>query len=132
VETIVATSPDGRSWTIDAFKEPFALGGEQGMSWGYVIGSVIVLGLAIWLAFVSWYFAAGLAILLIIWLSERVSNHMRPRFRARTEGPPAEEMTWKATSFGRRELEQRIAHEIAHGNANLEPPGLTLLSHQGH
>jgi hypothetical protein len=84
------------------------------------------------LAWVSWYFAVGLIVLLVIWLSERVSNHLRPRFRARTEGPPPEELTWKATSFARRELEQRIAREIANGNANLQPPGLTLLSHQSH
>jgi len=132
METMTATSPDGRSWKIDTLKEPFRIGGERGFSWSYVITTAIVVGMAVVLAWVSWYFAVGLAILLVIWLSERISNHLRPRFRARTEGPPPEELTWKATSFARGKLEQRIAREIANGNANLQPPGLQLLSHQSH
>jgi hypothetical protein len=129
VETLTATSPDGRSWKIDTVKEPFSF---EGFSWGVVVATVLVLGLAIFLAFVSWYFAVGLAILLIIWLGERISNHLRPRFRARTEGPPPEELSWKATGFARRQLEERVARVIAGGNVEVEPPGLRLLSHQGH
>jgi hypothetical protein len=132
METITATSPDGRIWKIDAIKEPFTFGGERGFSWSYVVATVLVLGIAVFLALVSWYLAIGLAVLLVIWLSERISNHVRPRFRARTEGPPPEELTWKATSFARRELEQRIARVVAGGNVDLEPRGLKLLSHQGH
>jgi hypothetical protein len=132
METMTATSPDGRSWTIDTIKEPFRIGGERGFSWSYVVTTAIVVGMAVVLAWVSWYFAVGLAIILVIWLSERIANHLRPRFRARTEGPPPEEMNWKATTFARGKLEQRIVREIAGGNANLQPPGLTLLSHQGH
>jgi hypothetical protein len=126
VETITATSPDGRSWKIDAIKEPFTFPRS------YVAATVVVVGIAVFLAFVSWYFAVGLAVILVIWLSERISNHLRPRFRARTEGPPPEELTWKATTFARRELEQRIARTVAAGNVVLEPRGLKLLSHQGH
>ena len=129
MNTLAATSPDGRNWKIDAFKEPFSF---EGFSWPVVIGTVVVLGLTVFLALVSWYVAIGLAILLLIWLCERISNHVCPRFRARTEGPPPEELTWKATSFARRKLEQRIALVVAGGNVELEPPGLKLLSHQGH
>jgi hypothetical protein len=132
VDTITATSPDGRSWKIDAFKQPFSFGGDDGFSWGYVVATALVLGIMVVLALVSWYVAIGLAILLLIWLSERISNHVRPRLRARTEGPPPEELTWKATGFARRKLEQRIARMIAGGNVDLEQPGLRLLSHQGH
>src|SRR5262245_45663639 len=126
METITATSPDGRSWKIDALKEPFSFPRSS------VVATVLVVGMALLLAFVSWYFAIGLAVILVIWLSERISNHVRPRFRARTEGPPPEELTWKATSFSRRELEQRVAQTVAAGNVNLEPRGLRLLSHQSH
>jgi len=132
METMTATSPDGRSWKIDTIKEPFRIGGERGFSWSYVITTGIVVAMGVVLAWVSWYFAVGLGIILLIWLSERISNHMRPRFRARTEGPPPEEMNWKATTLARGKLEERIVREIASGNANLQPPGLTLLSHQGH
>jgi hypothetical protein len=126
METITATSPDGRTWKIDSLKEPFSFPRSS------VVAPVLVVGMALLLAFVSWYFAIGLAVILVIWLSERISNHIRPRFRARTEGPPPEELTWKATSFSRRELEQRIAQTVAGGNVILEPRGLKLLSHQSH
>lgn len=129
---MTATSPDGRSWKIDAFKEPFSFGGDGGFAWGYVVATVVVLGIMVFLALVSWYVAVGLAVLLLVWLSERISNHLRPRLRARTEGPPPEELTWKATGFSRGTLEQRIARMIAGGNVELEPRGLKLLSHQGH
>lgn len=126
METMTAKSPDGRSWKIDSIKEPFSFPRS------HVVATVVVLGMAVVLAWVSWYFAVGLAVILVIWLCERISNHLRPRFRARTEGPPAEELNWKATSFAGRELEERIAREIAAGLVNLQPRGLSLLSHQGH
>jgi len=129
VETLTTTSPDGRSWTIDAFKEPYSF---EGLSFGYVIGTLLVLGLMIFLALVSWYVAIGLAVLLVIWLCERISNHARPRLRARTEGPPPEELAWKTTSLAHRKVEERVARAIAAGNVDLEPPGLRLLSHQSH
>ena len=126
METITATSPDGRTWKIDALKEPFSFPRSS------VVATVLVVGMALLLAFVSWYFAIGLAVILVIWLCERISNHVRPRFRARTEGPPPEELTWKATSFSRRELEQRVVRTVAAGNVDLQPRGLKLLSHQSH
>lgn len=124
-----ATSPDGRNWEIEAIREPFSSGG--GLSWGNVVVTVLLLGLMIGLAFVSWYFAVGAAIILLIWLVERISNHLRPRLRARTNDPPAEEVTWKATRFARRELEERIARVIEAGpTLDVEPQGLKLLSHR--
>ncbi|HKD34320.1 MAG TPA: hypothetical protein VKB73_12780, partial [Gaiellaceae bacterium] len=104
---VKATSPDGRNWEIEAIREPFSSGG--GFSLGNVVVTVLLLALVIGLAFVSWYFAVGAAIILLLWLGERISNHLRPRLRAQTKDPPAEEVTWKATRFARRELEQRIA-----------------------
>jgi hypothetical protein len=132
VDTITATSPDGRSWKIDAVKEPFKVASGGGTSWGFLVATVIVFGAMIVLAFVSWYFAIGAAVVLLIWLAERISNHLRPRFRARTEGPPAEEATWKATSFAREKLGHKVAAVIAAGNVEVEPGGLRLLSHQHH
>jgi hypothetical protein len=132
VDTITATSPDGRSWRIDALKEPYSFGGDGGFSWAVLIATVIVFLVMLGLAFVSWYFAIGAAVILLIWVGERVSNHLRPRFRARTEGPPAEEVTWKATSFGGDKLGQKVAGVIAAGNVEVEPGGLRLLSHQHH
>jgi len=132
VDTITATSPDGRNWKIDALKEPYRVASGGGTSWAVLVATVIVFGVMIVLSFVSWYFAIGAAVILLLWLGERISNHLRPRFRARTEGPPAEEVTWKATSFSRRELGQRVEHVIAGGNVEVEPRGLRLLSHQHH
>jgi hypothetical protein len=129
VATVKATSPDGRNWEIEAIHEPFSFGG--GLSFGTVVLTVLLLALTIFLAFVSWYFAIGAAIILLIWLGERVSNHLRPRLRARTNDPPAEEVVWKATRFARRELEQRIARVIETGpTLDVEPRGLRLLSHR--
>ena len=128
--TVKATSPDGRNWEIEAIHEPFSFG-EDGFSWRAAVVTVLLLALSIGLAFVSWYFAVGAAIILLIWLVERVSNHLRPRLRARTKDPPAEEVTWKATRFARRELEQRIARVIeASPTLDIEPRGLRLLSHR--
>jgi hypothetical protein len=129
VATVKATAPDGRNWEIEAIREPFSFGG--GLSLGNVVVTVLLLALTISLAFVSWYFAVGGAIILVIWLGERVSNHLRPRLRARTKDPPAEEVTWKATRFARRELEQRIVRVIEAGpTLDVEPRGLKLLSHR--
>lgn len=132
MDTITATSPDGRSWKIDTVKEPFQFAGGGGTSWAVLIATVIVFGIMIVLAFVSWYFAIGAAIILLIWGTERLSNHLRPRFRARTEGPPPEEAMWKATSFGSDKLGQKVAGAVAAGNVEVEPGGLRLLSHQHH
>ena len=126
---IKATSPDGRNWEIEAIREPFSSGG--GFSLGNVVVTVLLLALVIDLAFVSWYFAVDAAIILLLWLGERISNHLRPRLRAQTKDPPAEEVTWKATRFARRELEQRIARVIEAGpTLDVEPRGLRLLSHR--
>jgi len=126
---VKATSPDGRNWEIEAIREPFSSGG--GFSLGSVVVTVLLLALVIGLAFVSWYFAVGAAIILLLWLGERISNHLRPRLRAQTKDPPAEEVTWKATRFARRELEQRIARVIEAGpTLDVEPRGLRLLSHR--
>jgi hypothetical protein len=126
---IKATSPDGRNWEIEAIREPFSSGG--GFSLGNVVVTVLLLALVIGLAFVSWYFAVGAAIILLLWLGERISNHLRPRLREQTKDPPAEEVTWKATRFARRELEQRIARVIEAGpTLDVEPRGLRLLSHR--
>jgi hypothetical protein len=127
--TLTATSPDGRTWEIEAIREPFSSGG--GLSLANVVVTVLLLALMIGLAFVSWYFAVGAAIILLLWLGERISNHLRPRLRAHTNDPPAEEVTWKATRFARRELEQRIARVIEAGpTLDVEPRGLRLLSHR--
>ena len=85
----------------------------------------------IFLALLSTLLTIGLGIILLIWLVERISNHLRPRLRARTHDRPAEEVTWKANRFARRELEERIARVIESGSTlDVQPPGLTLLSHR--
>ena len=126
---VKATSPDGRDWEIEAIREPFSFRG--GLSRSTVVATVILVAFAIFMALVSVLIAIGLAIILLIWLGERLSNHLRPRLRARTQDRPAEEVTWKATRFARRGLEQRIARVIEAGSTlDVEPRGLRLLSHR--
>ena len=124
---VEATSPDGRHWKIEEVKEPFSFGDDVSRSFMVVTGLMLVVLIA--LAFVSTYFAVAAAVILLIWLCERISNHLRPRFRARTEEPRPEEVMWKANRFARKELEQRIVRAIEAGNLDVEPSGLRLLSH---
>ena len=131
---VEATSPDGRHWKIEEVKEPFSFGDDVSRSFMVVTGLMLVVLIALafvswWRALVSTYFAVAAAVILLIWLCERISNHLRPRFRARTEEPRPEEVMWKANRFARKELEQRIVRAIEAGNLDVEPSGLRLLSH---
>jgi len=129
VDAVEATSPDGRSWEIEAIREPFSFG--DGLSAATIVITVLLVAFMIFLALLSTLLTIGLGIILLIWLVERISNHLRPRLRARTHDRPAEEVTWKANRFARRELEERIARMIESGSTlDVQPPGLTLLSHR--
>ena len=127
--TVKATSPDGRTWEIEAIHEPFSFG--EGLSWRTTVDTGLLVAFTVFVAFLNLLFTIAFAIILLVWVGERVSNHLRPRLRARTEDRPAEEVTWKATRFARRGLEERIARVIESGSTlDVEPRGLTLLSHR--
>ena len=125
-----ATAPDGRTWKIEAIREPFSFG--DGLSPATVVITVILVAFTVFVAFLSTLLMIGFVIILLIWLGERVSNHLRPRLRAQTHDRPAEEVTWKANRFsGRQGLEQQIARVIESGSTlDVQPRGLTLLSHR--
>jgi SAM-dependent methyltransferase len=129
VGAVNATSPDGRTWEIEAIREPFSFGERR--SRGTVVMTVLLVAFTVFVAFLSLLLTIGFVIILLVWVAERVSNHLRPRFRARTQDRPAEEATWKATRFRRRDLQQRIVRVIESGSTlDVEPRGLTLLSHR--
>jgi hypothetical protein len=130
VGAVKATSPDGRNWQIEAIREPFSFG--EGMSRTTVVITVLLVAFTFFIAFLSWIVTIAFGVILLTWLAERVSNHLRPRLRARTQDHPAEEVTWKATRFAHREQEQqRIVRVIESGSTlDVEPRGLTLLSHR--
>jgi len=129
VETLTARSPDGRTWEIGATREHMTFAGnrdEPGF-WAGVVVTAILIVLTIVFAWISTTVAILAGIVLGIWLLERLSNLLRPRLYARTEGPPREEVVWKANRFARGQLEQRIVEAVERGNPDVEPPGLTLL-----
>ena len=128
METLTARSPDGRVWEIGATREhvTFANRNEPAF-WGGLVVTVILIVLTIVVALISTTVAILAGIVLGIWLLERISNLARPRLYARTEGPPREEVVWKANRFARGQLERRIVEAVERGNPDVEPPGLTLL-----
>lgn len=129
METLTARSPDGRTWEIGATREHMTFAGnrdEPGF-WAGVVVTAILIVLTIVFAWISTTVAILAGIVLGIWLLERLSNLLRPRLYARTEGPPREEVVWKANRFARGQLEQRIVEAVERGNPDVEPPGLTLL-----
>jgi hypothetical protein len=130
VGTVEATSPDGRHWKIEAFREPFSF--REGRPTNQLVITGLLVAFTVFLAFLSLLLTIGFAVILLIWLAERISNHLRPRLRASTLDRPAEEATWKATRFGHaEELEQEIAQVIEAGSTlDVEPGGLKLLSHR--
>ena len=127
--TITARSPDGRTWEIGSQREQLSFWEkrDEPFFWAGVVMTVILIAIAIVVAFYSTIIAIIAAILLLIWLAERISNLLRPRLYARTEGPPREEVVWKANRFSRGKLEHKIVEAIERGNPDVEPPGLTLL-----
>ena len=127
--TITATSPDGRTWEVGSTRErvSFWENKNEPFFWAGVITTAILVVGTIVLAFWSTIIAILAGILLVIWLAERASNLLRPRLYARTEGPPREEVVWKANRFSRGELEQEIVEAIERGKPDVEPPGLRLL-----
>jgi len=127
VSTTRATSPDGRTWEIGSAHEKMSVNTDEPFFWGSVVLTVVMVAAVIVIAFYSTAFAIIAGILLVIWLAERISNLMRPRFYARTEGPPAREVLWKAKRFKGGGLEQRIVKAIESGDPDAEPPGLALL-----
>jgi hypothetical protein len=129
VETLTARSPDGRVWEVGATRErpSFWKQKDEPWFWAYVVVTALFLALVIVVAFISWLVAILAGLLLLVWIIERVSNLLRPRLYARTEGPPREEVVWKANRFARGQLEQRIVEAVERGNPDVEPPGLTLL-----
>lgn len=127
MSTTTATSPDGLTWEIGATHEKMSMNRDEAFFWPSVVLTVIMVAAVIVVAFYSTAFAIVAGILLVIWLAERISNLTRPRFYARTEGPPAREVLWKGKRFSRGELEQRIVKAVESGNPNAEPPGLTLV-----
>jgi hypothetical protein len=129
VETLTARSPDGRTWEIGATREhlTFAQNRDEPGFWAGVVVTGILLVLTIVFAWISTTVAILAGIVLGIWVLERISNLLRPRLYARTEGPPRDEVVWKANRFARGQLERRIVEAIERGNPDVEPPGLTLL-----
>ena len=129
METLTARSPDGRVWEVGATRErpSFWKQKDEPWFWAYVVVTALFLALVIVVAFISWLVAILAGLLLLVWIIERVSNLLRPRLYARTEGPPREEVVWKANRFARGQLEQRIVEAVERGNPDVEPPGLTLL-----
>jgi len=129
VETLTARSPDGRVWEVGATRErpSFWEQRHEPGFWAYVVFTAIFIAIVIVVAFYSTFFAILAAILLGIWLIERISNLLRPRLYARTDGPPREEVVWKANRLARGQLERRIVEAVERGNPDVEPPGLTLL-----
>jgi hypothetical protein len=129
VATVKATAPDGRTWEIEAIREPFSFG--EGLSWRTTVITGLLVTFTVFVAFLNVLFTIAFAIILLVWVGERVSNHLRPRLRVRTQDRPAEEVTWKATRFARRGLEERIGRVIESGSTlDVEPRGLQLLSHR--
>jgi len=129
VATLQATSPDGRSWEVGAVREriSFQKSSSEPFFWASVITTVILIVVVIVFAMLSTTIAIIAGILLFVWLAERISNLLRPRLYARTNGPPPEEVVWKANRFARGKLEHRIAQAIEAGNPDVEPAGLRLL-----
>lgn len=127
--TITATSPDGRTWEVGSTRERMSFweNKKEPFFWAGVITTAILVVGTIVLAFFSTTIAILAGILLVIWLAERASNLLRPRLYARTEGPPREEVVWKANRFSRGKLEHKIVEAIERGNPDVEPPGLRLL-----
>jgi hypothetical protein len=124
-----ATAPDGRNWEVEAIREPYSFGGGLSLRTGIITG--LLVAFTVFVAFLNVLFFIAFAIILLVWVGERVSNHLRPRLRARTQDHPAEEVTWKATRFARRGLDQEIARVIESGSTlDVEPRGLRLLSHR--
>jgi hypothetical protein len=129
VGAVNATSPDGRTWEIEEIREPFSF--RAGLSPSTFVMTVLLVAFTVLVALISVLFVIGLAVILLIWACERISNHLRPRLRARTQDRPAEEVTWKATRLRGGDLQQRIARVIESGSTlDVEPRGLTLLSHR--
>jgi hypothetical protein len=76
---VKATSPDGRSWEINAVREPISFGNKsQPFFWASVVVTVILIAVTIVFAFLSTIFAVIAGIVLLIWLAERISNLVRP------------------------------------------------------
>jgi hypothetical protein len=127
--TLTATSPDGRTWDVGSTRERVSFWEHKNepFFWAGVITTTILVVGTIVLAFFSAVIAILAGILLVIWLVERASNLLRPRLYARTEGPPREEVVWKANRFSRGKLEHKIVEAIERGNPDVEPPGLRLL-----
>jgi hypothetical protein len=57
VATVKATAPDGRTWEIEAIREPFSFG--EGLSWRTVVMSVLLVAFTVFVALVSWLLAIG-------------------------------------------------------------------------
>jgi len=126
---MTATSPDGRRWEIDAVREHASFGKSKGepFFWAGVVATVLLVAVVVVFAFISTLVAIAAGLLLLVWLAERISNLLRPQIRARTEGPPPQEIVWKAGRLGRKGLEEKVARAIEAGKPEVEPPGLTLL-----
>jgi len=129
VATITATSPDGRTWEVGSTREHLSFweNRNEPFFWAGVVATALLVVLVIVVAFFSTLVAILAGLLLIVWLLERASNLLRPRLYARTEGPPREEVVWKANRFSRGKLEHKIVEAIERGNPDVEPPGLRLL-----
>src|SRR6202008_3750351 len=82
VGRVEATSPDGRHWEVEAIREPFSFG--EGLSRNTKVITVLLVAFTVFVAFLNLLFFIAFVIILLVWIAERVSNHLRPRFRART------------------------------------------------
>lgn len=124
-------SPDGRTWQLERVRPDFPLAAtrEEPFFWSSLIATVLLIAFAVRLI---WVDPGPLTLsivvpLLLIWLLERGFSVLRPNIRARTDGPPAEILTWRTTHrLGLGRIEDRIAKEIESGRET-EPPGAVLI-----
>ncbi|HEY8193181.1 MAG TPA: hypothetical protein VIF36_04580 [Gaiellaceae bacterium] len=125
-------SPDGRTWNLERVSEgkSFAERKEEPFFWPSLIATAIMLVFLVRLIQLDagWFTWIVIVPLFVIWLLERGLSFARPNIRAHTDGPPAEEHTWRTTRrIGLGKIEDRIASSIENGNLEAEPPGAVLI-----
>ena len=105
--------------------------------WGSVVVTILLLLFFARLIFLdytlfdagSFYALAFVVPLLLLWLTERTMNLLRPHIRAETDGPPPERVEWKTTHpFGTSRLMKRAVEAIQSGTHDSEPRGLSLVA----
>jgi hypothetical protein len=126
------SSPDGRTWKLDRVRpdSPLRLTRKEPFFWPSVVATLFLVAFA---GRMIWVDPGPLTLsivvpLLAIWFLERGLHFFRPVIRARTDGPPAETLTWRATPLvGVGRIERRIVKAIESGRPESEPSGALLI-----